>query len=467
MTSRAIRVGLRPGTALPTAFLGLALAVGVLATHNVTYAVAAVVGAALLLLVASKVDALPLFLVLTMFTESVALGPGLRIGRFAAVMALAVVVFQLLAVGARGLRMRPLLAVALGLGLWMLASALWAGDSGYVGTYLLHYLLAASYMLTFALLVRTPPQLIQIFRVLALGAFVFGAFSFAGYVTSGSQYLAHGIGAVGLQGDHNYFATYQAFSLSAALLLAALEQRPGRRFFWYAVVAVIALSVVASLSRSGLLALIGAVLVTLALPWHFFFRRRSHKLALVGALVVASVGVGLAGSTPFLQRAASIVQQPAVSGHGGSGRIDLWRAAWHGYSEHPYFGLGSGNFESSSVVLLQETPGTDISAHYALGHYVVHNMYLETLTELGPVGLGLLLAILVLAGRTCLGARRRARRLREREIELASVALLVGLVAFAIGGVFLSIQLNKPLWILIGLALSLEAMLAARAPEET
>src|SRR5207253_3575168 len=115
---------------------------------------------------------------------------------------------------------------------------------------------------------------------------------------------------------------------------------------------------------------------------------------------------------------------------------------------------GSGNFEASSIVLLQETPGTDTSAHYALFHYVVHNMYLETLTELGPVGLGLLLAILWLAGRTCLEARRRARRLGEREIELASVALLVGLVAFAIGGVFLSIQLNKPLWILIGLALS-------------
>jgi O-antigen ligase len=328
----------------------------------------------------------------------------------------------------------------------MVVSGLWATSGSYVATYLSHWALSASYMLAFAVLVRTRRTIFLVFATLALGALVVGAFSFVGYLAHGSQYLASGRGATGLQGDHNYFAVYQAIALPVTLTLAAVERRRPLRLLYVAAVVVIAL-----------FALVGVVLVTLLVPSRFFFRRRAQKLSYVGALIVAAAVVGLAGSSPFLTRVQSIWQAPGgVAGHAGSGRIDLWRAAWHGYASHPVLGLGAGNFQAHSIELLQQTPGADTSAAYALKNFVVHNMYLETLADLGPVGLLILLSLIVLTGTSFVRSFRRARRGGDRTTELFSVALVVSLVAYCIGGFFLSIEFNKPLWILIGLALAFD-----------
>ena len=42
--------------------------------------------------------------------------------------------------------------------------------------------------------------------------------------------------------------------------------------------------------------------------------------------------------------------------------------------------------------------------------------------------------------------------------ERVALAAATGLVAFLVSGMFLSIELNKPLWILVGLALALEVV---------
>lgn len=435
-----------------------ALTAGALATVSATYAVALVIGVLLLVLVGTQIDTLPVFLVFTMFAESLALGPGVRVGRIAAALALIVVVLYVLQRGTRGLRFSALFAAALANGAWICTSALWVNStSAFVG-YFGRWVLAAIYMVTFAVLIRTKRELHIVFVSLGVGALIFGAVSFVGYVTQGSTYLAEGLGATGGASDHNYFAVYQVVALPAVLALTALERRRSRRVLWFAVVGVIVLSVVASLSRTGLLALGGAVLLTLVLPWRLFFRRRSQKMSYLFALVAAGAVVAASGSSPFLQRAQTIIKTDPVVGHAGSGRIDLWRAAWTGYQRHPILGLGAGGFPPLSVELLQATPGADASAAYARGGMVVHNMYLETLTEMGPVGELLLLGLLFLAGRAFLHAFRRSREAGDRELETISIALLISLVAYCIAGFFLSIEANKPLWILIGLALALDVM---------
>ncbi len=66
----------------------------------------------------------------------------------------------------------------------------------------------------------------------------------------------------------------------------------------------------------------------------------------------------------------------------GNARASLWRIAWHDYQQHELLGSGAGTYEA-----------------YYLGHRTsalqvrnAHNLYLETLAELGPVGLLLLIA---------------------------------------------------------------------------
>lgn len=80
----------------------------------------------------------------------------------------------------------------------------------------------------------------------------------------------------------------------------------------------------------------------------------------------------------------------------GSYRVDLWKSAWRGYRDHPILGLGAGGYEQH---WLQDR---------RFDHKVrdAHNLYLETLAELGPVGLALLLVLLSAPLVAAVAARR-------------------------------------------------------------
>ena len=80
----------------------------------------------------------------------------------------------------------------------------------------------------------------------------------------------------------------------------------------------------------------------------------------------------------------------------GTGRIDHWRVATREVEAHPWLGSGAGTF---GQYWFQLRPSTVI-VHDA------HTIYLETLAELGPVGLGLL--VLLLGALTVGAARSRS-----------------------------------------------------------
>jgi hypothetical protein len=81
----------------------------------------------------------------------------------------------------------------------------------------------------------------------------------------------------------------------------------------------------------------------------------------------------------------------------GNGRSDLWRVAWHEYQQREGFGSGAGSY------------GRYFLAHQPAGVGKVvdaHSLYLETLAEIGPIGLALLVLTLAMP----LVAVRFARR---------------------------------------------------------
>lgn len=69
----------------------------------------------------------------------------------------------------------------------------------------------------------------------------------------------------------------------------------------------------------------------------------------------------------------------------GNARAGLWRIAWRDYRRHELRGSGAGTYEP--YYLQQRTSALQVKN--------AHNLYLETLAELGPVGLALLVAGLV------------------------------------------------------------------------
>jgi O-antigen ligase len=432
-----------------------AAAASALSTSHPFWAVTLVGAVVIGLSVALRIELLQVLLVFTIFIESLSLGGGLHIARLAGAVALVVVTYFLITGRTLGFHPNALLLSAGCYGAWMLLSAYWASSGSEVFRQLLSYLLAIAFMLTFALLVRSERDLRLILATLAFGACLFGIVALAQYVSTGESTRA-----VGLQGDANYFAEYQVVALPAVLALAALERRRAWRTAYYGVTGVIILSVAASLSRGGLLALIIVIAATIVVPWKTFFRRPTQKV-----VYAAAVGTGIllalfVGSSAFVSRAGTILHPGSDR---GSGRLDLWSAAWRGWKEHPWLGLGEGNFRVHALDLLQTTPGVNTAAHYVAAGREVHNAYLETLTELGPLGLALFLCVIVLTARYFVIVHRRARRARDELLTRVSIAFLFSLLAYTVSAFFLSNELQKPLWILAGIALALDVMSRRRA----
>jgi O-antigen ligase len=435
----------------PAALL-LALACGAVAVQRPKEGIGLVAAVAVGVIAAADTRYLPVLLTSTIFVESLSVGSGLRVGRVGAALAIAFVSVYLLARGRAGLRANALLTCVVVYGMWLLASGFWAAFQSDVAQSFAEYALAVAYMVAFAVLVRSKAELLQVAATLAIGSFLFGLLGVYQYVThTGVEDRA-----VGLQGDPNYYAVYQAIALPLVLVLAARE-RPTWRAAYYVVPSVIVLSVVASLSRTGLLTLALVAVATFFLPWRFFFRDRGSKRVYVGVLCVAAAAAVSIGSTTIIARAQTIFHN-SPTGDRGSGRTDLWKAARHAYSDHPWLGVGAGNFRPLALQYLQNTPGVDTRRNYVHAERPVHNAYLEQLTNLGPVGLALFLAVLGLTARMYLRSFRRARAAAEQTLERFSVALLVSFTGFCFAGIFLSSQTLKPLWIMIGLALALDVM---------
>jgi hypothetical protein len=132
--------------------------------------------------------------------------------------------------------------------------------------------------------------------------------------------------------------------------------------------------------------------------------------AMIGVAVVAvSIGVFAHTGPPWTiaDSAIETFKQPPATPVGtglnqrlfqfsGTGRVDLWRVAISTAADNPLLGIGAGAFER----FWQQDDDWTFKARDA------HNLYLETLAELGPAGLALLLGIIGTALGVCLMSRR-------------------------------------------------------------
>ena len=183
-------------------------------------------------------------------------------------------------------------------------------------------------------------------------------------------------------GYANGLGIYAAIGILLSVGLALALRPPLLRLVCFAPVAILVPSLYLTDSRAAELSLAAGLVVLVR-----FSRRLSR--------VVTGAFAAAAAAAVAVVVAASLHQEHNVlAGLFGANRPRYWHVAWREVTLNPLLGSGAGTFDRYWLL------------YRPVGSFArdAHNLYLETLAELGPVGLALLLAalglpLLVLRGR--------------------------------------------------------------------
>jgi putative inorganic carbon (HCO3(-)) transporter len=440
-------------------FAGVALCVaagvGMLVPISPVLALAALVALVAVPAAVIRPWLIPHILIVTIAAAAVTIG-GVTVGRLAAPLALAAVMSQLF-VAPLGLRdARLTLSLVTAYALLALTSITWTANLGTTLNTLASLGISLAYMATFAILVRSRRDLRMLIWTMLAASVILGLL----WITQ----FANGVDRrFNKAGDPNFFAAFQVIVLPVAVVLASRQPSLIRRILLYLAMAIIADSVISTLSRGGFITLAVVIGLVMLLPSRTFFPSKREK----GGFIVAAA-VGLAILLPLAWGSlAHRFQEGFQQSHVAGARADLWLAALHGYESHPLTGLGYGAFQASSFQLLRSTPGVNLAAHlrFRNGGEFVHNAYLGSLAELGPLGLALFVGILAVTARSLRRTARRARALDDPFTRSVANGLLVGLTAFSISSFLLSTETSRVLWLIVGMSLALPRIISTRERE--
>jgi O-antigen ligase len=448
------------GVVWPLAGAALAAAIGLTAVTDPKIALAATVALIFAAAILVQPSLLLPALVASVFVEVLSVG-GIPISRLLAPIALFVVLAESMRPDSRIRGESPFVWATL-YGIWALASGLWTlSISG--TTFLLSSLaIGFIYTLAFASLVTSRRELERVLYAFAAAALGIGLFAIAAFLLGSSKGLVGGR-ASGGAGDPNFFAAYQLVALPLVVVLATVARKRWLRVALVATVVVVIGSVLMSVSRGGLLTLAVIAIAMVALPARSFFGTPSQKKALLAVCVVG-------GAIAFSVSAGSVVPRLKATFAGestsataqGSGRLEIWAAAWMSAKQRPFVGLGYGAFRDESDNLLVRTPGINFQ-HFEVRPQEVHNAYLGSLAELGIPGLVLFLGLLTSIALALRRVAKGARAAGADFIARVANALLLSLLGWSIASLFVSSETSRELWIMLGLTLALPRLIRAEA----
>jgi O-antigen ligase len=221
------------------------------------------------------------------------------------------------------------------------------------------------------------------------------------------------------------------FPLCIAFFFAA--KRGARKLFWGSSLVFMAYAVVATYSRSGLLAMVVTVIICI---WEFGIRAR-RTTVLVSAALAGVVALGVVIATPhYLVRVESLFLGN-IEGSGDrnslAARKQLLKQSLTIMAHHPLFGIGPGNFPSYTETWL-----------------VVHNTYAELGAEAGLPGVFLFVLMLVLSLRKIRRVRKLPGYESSEDIRLWTSALWAAMAAYIAGAAFASTEYNLFPYFMVG-----------------
>lgn len=305
-------------------------------------------------------------------------------------------------------------------------------------------------------LAHRPGLLAQALELLVLVGGVVGALALT---SAGSLQSAEGGSVVngrltGPFAQPNELGIFCAALLPVAVTCLVTATTRGRAAVLGLATALIALAWTMSMSRGAWIGgLVAVVCLGIAEP------RTRRVLGSIGAVVLATCAAALTAppSTFVLGLVGARIRslgEPSANQY--DDRPLIWAEAWRQATQHPWFGVGPGGYESAA-----STSASAISAEPAEHP---HDLFLAVLADRGTIGLGV--GAIVLVG--CFLVVRR-QVLRPGAGSAHAVAVVAALVAVAVHCLF-DMPLRNPIvsglvWTLLGLAVVAETTgRAAREP---
>lgn len=213
---------------------------------------------------------------------------------------------------------------------------------------------------------------LHIFFLLYLGLIAFNAFlSFRDYYGGGAQYrmgIYRALGRTSAIGDPNAMAATLACTLPLVVAYFKIYRNNIYRIASIGIIGLYLLMIVNTGSRSGVLALIAAIMVII-----MFTRYRLITFFVVITFLVGSWFV-LPGQ--YQRRYMTMVNDERDIDEVSSQRISIWKNGMRMFYANPVFGVGSGSFVASSSSG-KYGPIIDLRAH---------SLYVQLLSTMGVVG---------------------------------------------------------------------------------
>jgi O-antigen ligase len=249
-------------------------------------------------------------------------------------------------------------------------------------------------------------------------------------------------------GDPNYFSVSALLCLPLAFCLLRAHLPQWQRYVCIGTIILTVPALLLAASRGALMGLVAAFLaIALRSP-------RRFRILLAGSFLLAPALVFLPASP--LNR---LLSSGRSEQQGADTRLAHWNAGLRMVQQHWLIGIGAGNFKP-------------LVAHFDLKGFephVAHNTYLEIAAEMGLPALAVFLATIW----STLASLERVRRHTDPRVNdlLANAAegLQVGLIAYIPTALFLSVQYQKLLWLVVLLSIPLVRLSfmspLSRAPE--
>jgi len=248
-------------------------------------------------------------------------------------------------------------------------------------------------------------------------------------------------------GDGNDFSLSVCIAIPMCIYLLMESKKITLKLLWGVALVGLIFAIVGTQSRGA----------TVALATVFLYLWWMGRQKILGVLFIGAVLAVVVNYAPpvYFERLNTIKNYE----HEGSaqGRIVAWKTAIRMAKKYPFTGVGTGHF---AVKLGTEFRPPEFGVEN-LPWLTAHSIYFLLIGELGIPGITFLLAMLIGNFWRNTGCSRRARASPDPNVNKYSrlfVMLNASLIAFAVGGAFLSVVYYPHLYVLAGIFTAVQFM---------